>query len=274
VRLNVYDAIGQRYGRQRRSDPRIAARLTAALGDARSVLNVGAGTGSYEPTERRVVAVEPSTVMLSQRSRAAAPAVQGRAEALPFADGAFDVVMGVLTVHHWTDQLRGLAECVRVARDRVVLLTWDPSSDGFWLVQEYLPEFIALDRRRFPSMATYASAFGSGARVEVAEMPIPCDCVDGFLGAYWARPAAYLDDAVRAGISSFAHLGTESGLQRLRADLVSGAWHARHSHLLAANALDIGYRLVVGHLPDSRSSNDMRYVSDGGLERDRRQASP
>jgi SAM-dependent methyltransferase len=246
--MPVYDTIGRDYARRRRPDPRIAAQLMAALGDARSVLNVGAGTGSYEPDDRPVVAVEPSGVMLAQRSPDAAPAVQARAEALPFPDRVFDAVTAVLTLHHWADRAGGLAECARVARQRVVLLTWDPAADAFWLVQEYLPSFAEVDRRQFPPMAEYGEAFGPGARVEVATVPVPRDCVDGFLGAYWAQPAAYLDPAVRAGISSFALLGAESGLERLRADLASGAWHARHGHLLAADALDIGYRLVVAHL--------------------------
>jgi len=244
----LYDTIGRGYARRRRPDARIASRLMAALGDARSVLNVGAGTGAYEPTDRSVVAVEPSAVMIAQRASGAAPAVQARAEALPFRDQAFDAVMAVLTLHHWTDRARGLAECARVARQRVVLLTWDPGADAFWLVQDYLPAFAEIDRRQFPPMSGYGEAFGDGARVEVEAVPVPRDCADGFLGAYWARPAAYLDPAVRAGISSFAHPGTEPGLERLAADLASGAWNDRHGHLLEADALDLGYRLVVARL--------------------------
>jgi SAM-dependent methyltransferase len=243
-----YDAIGRGYGRARRADPRIAARLAAALGDARSVLNVGAGAGSYEPADRRVVAVEPSRVMLDQRPAGAAPAVQGRAEALPFGDGSFDAAMAVLTVHHWADPARGLAECVRVARARIVLLTFDPAADPFWLVRDYFPEFLAADREAFPSLAESAGAFGAGTRLEVSPVPIPRDCADGFLGAYWARPAAYLEADVRAGISSFARPGTEAGLERLRADLADGTWHARNGRLLEADTLDLGYRLVVARL--------------------------
>ncbi len=246
----VYDTIGRGYARQRRTDPRIAAHLTAALGDARSVLNVGAGSGSYEPADRYVVAVEPSAVMIAQRPPSAAPAVRARAEALPFPDRSYDAAMAVLTLHHWADRAGGLAECARVARERVVLLTWDPAADTFWLMQEYFPEFIEADRRQFLELPAYAEAFGPGARVRVAAVPVPRDCVDGFLGAYWARPEAYLDPAVRAGISSFALPGTEPGLERLRADLGSGAWHARHGRLLAEDALDLGYRLVVADLPD------------------------
>ena len=187
-----YDTIGRGYARQRRPDPRIAAHLTAALGDARSVLNVGAGSGSYEPDDRKVMALEPSAVMLAQRSDDAAPSVRGRAEALPFRDRAFDATMAVLTLHHWTNQARGLAECARVARDRVVLLTWDPDADAFWLLREYLPAFADADRAVFPRIVAYREIFGEGVRVEVVPVPVPRNCIDGFLGAFWARPDAYL----------------------------------------------------------------------------------
>lgn len=248
----LYDAIGQTYARKRQPDPRIAARLADALGHARTVLNVGAGSGSYEPADRQVVAVEPSAVMVAQRPAGAAPAVRARAEALPFAERSFDAVQAILTLHHWTDRPRGLAECARVARERVVLLTWDPDADAFWLVREYLPVLAEADRRQFPRMTAYAEAFGPHARVEIAAVPVPRDCVDGFFGAYWARPDAYLDPAVRAGISSFSLPGCDEGLERLRRDLASGAWHARHGELLQVDALDLGYRLVVAHLPGRR----------------------
>ena len=243
----LYDTIGRGYAQRRRPDPRIAARLVAALGDARSVLNVGAGAGSYEPSDRSVVAVEPSAVMLAQRPTGAAAAVQARAEALPFPDRAFDAAMAVLTLHHWTDRVGGLAECTRVARERVVLLTWDPAADAVWLVREYFPEFAETDRKLFPPIAAYAEVFGPDARVEISAVPVPRDCIDGFVGAYWARPEAYLDPAVRKGMSSFGRPGLEGGLERLRADLASGAWHSRHGHLLGLDALDLGYRLVVAH---------------------------
>lgn len=246
--MSDYDHIGRGYAQQRRPDPRIAARLATALGDARSVLNVGAGAGSYEPADQRVIALEPSRVMIAQRAAGAAPAVQARAEALPFADRSFDAAMAVLTLHHWADRAGGLAECVRVARDRVVLLTFDAVARGFWLVRDYFPEFLELDRRQFPPMADYAALFGPHARIEIEAVPVPRDCVDGFLGAYWARPEAYLDPAVRAGISSFARCDVSAGVERLRADLASGAWHARNGALLEQDALDIGYRLVVAKL--------------------------
>lgn len=246
--MSDYDSIGKGYAGQRRPDPRIAARLATALGGARTVLNVGAGTGSYEPADPRVVALEPSRVMIAQRAPGTAPAVQARAEALPFADRRFDATMAVLTLHHWNDRARGLAECARVARERVVLLTFDAFAQGFWLVRDYFPEFLELDRRQFPPVGDHAALFGGRVDVAIEAVPVPRDCVDGFLGAYWARPHAYLDPAVRAGISSFARCETAAGIERLRADLASGAWHARNGELLEQDALDLGYRLVVATL--------------------------
>ncbi|HSU16116.1 class I SAM-dependent methyltransferase [Longimicrobium sp.] len=242
----AYDAIGTTYVRHRRPDPRIAAAVAEALGDAASVVNVGAGAGAYEPDDRPVAAAEPSAVMLAQRARGAAPAVQARAEALPFADSSAGAVMAVLTIHHWADAARGLAECARVARDRVVLLTFDPESAGFWLVQDYFPAIHELDARTMPTLPAIASVLGE---IEVRPVPIPADCADGFLGAYWRRPAAYLDPEVRAGISVFARIGgLEPALGRLRGDLASGAWHARHGHLLERGELDIGYRIVISRI--------------------------
>jgi SAM-dependent methyltransferase len=216
-------------------------------------LNVGAGTGSYEPCDREVVAAEPSLVMLAQRTRRSAPAVQARAEALPFADAAFDAVLAVLTLHHWSDQRAGLGECVRVGRERVVIFTFDPASDGFWLTKDYFPEFMARDRAQFPSLDVLTTAFGPAARVVTQPVPIPKDCVDGFLGAFWARPSSYLDPRVRAGISSFARGEAGAGLTRLRAHLADGTWHARYGHLLELDALDIGYRIVIAELSARRA---------------------
>ena len=245
---SLYDRIGRDYAQHRRADPRIAAAIDAALGAARSVVNVGAGTGSYEPRERDVIAVEPSSVMLAQRPAPSYPAVQARAEALPFGDAVFDAALCVLTLHHWTDRSRGLRECIRVARDRVVLVTFDPSAAGFWLSQRYLPELMELDRRQFPTMDELRAIFGARARVDVQPLPIPNDCLDGFLGAFWARPYAYLDPRARAGISSFARIDAGAGLARLRADLSNGTWKNEHGHLLSMTALDIGYRIVVARV--------------------------
>lgn len=215
-----------------------------ALGDAETVLNVGAGTGSYEPSGRRVLAVEPSRVMIAQRPARAHPSVRASAEHLPFRADAFDAAMAVLTVHHWSDRRAGLAEMRRVARGPVVLLTWDPAHTGFWLVRDYFPEILEVDRRIFPDIADLAAVLG---RVEVSAVPVPHDCADGFLGAYWRRPAAYLDEGVRAGISTFARVrDVPARIERLRADLGSGRWAERNAELLGLEELDLGYRLVIG----------------------------
>jgi SAM-dependent methyltransferase len=187
--------------------------------------------------------VEPSAVMLQQRPPQAAPAVQSIAERLPFLNAAFDAAMAVLTVHHWSDLETGLRELSRVAGDRIVLLTWDPSSDGFWLMRDYFPEFLAADRTRLPSIDRLLASVGDG---RVIPVPIPHDCVDGFLGAYWRRPEQYLNPGIRSGISSFATCGDLSPLQTLEQHLVTGEWHRRYGELLEADELDIGYRLVVG----------------------------
>jgi SAM-dependent methyltransferase len=239
----LYDTIGVGYGGQRRPDPRIAAAIGEALGDAASVVNVGAGTGSYEPVDRPVVAVEPSLAMIGQRRAGSAPAVQATATELPFRDDAFDAALAILTVHHWPDRVRGLSELARVARQRVVLVTWDPAFTGFWLVDEYFPEIGAIDRRIFPSLEEVRQALGG---VEVSPLLIPHDCSDGFLGAYWRRPHAYLDAEVRGAMSTFTKLGdVDTGLARLRGDLDDGTWQQRYGTLLGRREVDLGYRLIV-----------------------------
>jgi SAM-dependent methyltransferase len=240
----LYDAIGRGYSARRRPDPRIAAALAGALGDAESVLNVGAGAGSYEPDDRLVVAVEPAWSMIRQRAAGSAPVVQASAVGLPFGDKAFAAALAVLTIHHWPDRPRGLAEMARVARRRVVALTWDPATTReFWLVDDYFPEIAVIDRPIFPSLADFERAWGV---LDVRRVPVPHDCVDGFLGAYWRRPAAYLNADVRAAISTFSKVGdVETGLGRLRRDLEDGTWTRRHGHLRERTELDLGYRLVV-----------------------------
>ena len=241
-----YDRIGQGYVASRRPDARIARAIVSALGDAASLVNVGAGAGSYEPPDRRVVAVEPSVEMIRQRPRDAAPAVRGVAEHLPFRTGAFDAALAVLTVHHWTDVAAGLAELRRVGRRRVVILTWDPACHtGFWLIDEYLPALLDLDIARFPTLSAVARSMPG---MRATPVPIPHDCVDGFLGAFWRRPEAYLDPNVRRAISGFAQLPrerVEDCVTRLDADLRSGAWDRRFGHLRSLDALDLGYRLIV-----------------------------
>ncbi|HEX8365099.1 MAG TPA: class I SAM-dependent methyltransferase [Allosphingosinicella sp.] len=236
-----YDRIGLNYAQLRRPDPRIAAAIEAALGPAETVLNVGAGTGSYEPTGRQVVAVEPSIEMIRKRPASAAQAVRASAEDLPFGDGAFDASMAILTIHHWADKETGLREMRRVTRGPIVLLTFDPSSRP-WLT-DYLPELAALDEAQMPAMSDYESWLGP---VEAIPVLVPHDCSDGFLYAYWRRPHAYLDPLVRSGSSSFWAIGDAGpGLQRLKRDLETGEWERRYADLLARDAYDAGYRLVV-----------------------------
>jgi SAM-dependent methyltransferase len=249
----LYDEIGRGYTATRGQDPRIAQALWRALGDADSVLNVGAGAGAYEPPDRNVLAAEPSGTMIAQRPAGAAPVVQASAEALPLPDDSFDAVMAVLSDHHWRDRLRGLRELRRVARRRVVLFNADPAqADQFWLSREYLPEFLDLIPAQYrdpgPWEEELAHVLGP---VSLHPVPIPHDCHDGFYGAYWRRPDAYLDPRVRAGISVFAHLpptAVQSGLARLRADLTDGTWQARHADLAGLEELDLGYRVVVAEL--------------------------
>ena len=245
-----YERIGRGYGEQRRADPRLARAIIEALGDAGSVVNVGAGTGSYEPAARGTVAVEPAALMIAQRPPNAAPCVRGYAERLPFGDGTFDAGLAVLTIHHWSDWHAGLRELVRVVRKRVVLSTWDPDCGGFWLMKDYLPSMLELDRRRFPTLGALRAELGD---VQVRTVPIPHDCTDGFLGAYWRRPTSFLDPAIRRGISSFSPDYLDAGLARLAADLESGAWARKHGHLLEQTQLDIGYRLVVATIGGSRA---------------------
>ncbi|MBO6505836.1 MAG: class I SAM-dependent methyltransferase [Kordiimonadaceae bacterium] len=241
----IYDTIGKGYTGKRVPDPRIAAAIHGALGQAKTVLNVGAGTGSYEPTDRNVTALEPSTEMIQQRPQGAAKVVQGFSENIPFADNQFDAAMAVLTVHHWTNFEAGIREMQRVAKERLVILTFDPAAPYFWLA-DYLPEIIELDQPIMPPIAKFADLLGE---VKVSSVPIPNDCTDGFLGAYWQRPHAYLDPEVRAAISTFAKLEeAPKALQELEADLKSGAWEERYGHMNALKELDIGYRLVTAEL--------------------------
>jgi SAM-dependent methyltransferase len=241
----LYDTIGATYTVTRRTEPRIAAQVWAALGDARTVLNVGAGTGSYEPPDRDVSAVEPSPVMRAQRPRDAAPCVAATAENLPFEDQSFDAAMAFATLHHWKDPIAGLQEMRRVAR-RVVVFTHDGSDTElrrFWLTRDYLPEFADLVAGR-PTIAELANVIGARAEPVL----VPWDCADGFYEAYWRRPEAYLDENVRRGISVWARVGPEAeqrAVRRLRADLTSGRWAARNRDLAGLDAAELGLRLLI-----------------------------
>jgi SAM-dependent methyltransferase len=238
----LYDTIGARYSDYRHPDPRIATALNAELGQAVNIVNIGAGVGSYEPQDRDLVAVEPSQVMISQRAKNGAPIVQARAESLPFKDAAFDAATAILTIHHWSDIERGLLEACRVARSRVVLLTWVGFGQDFWLL-DYLPQIREIDEPLFPSIEDLAHCLGP---VRVTPVPIPQDCTDGFLCAYWRRPYSYLDEGVRSAISTFSRvLDIHDGLRQLEEDLKSGVWQRRYGHLFQADRMDFGYRLVV-----------------------------
>ena len=240
------ELLGGGYAAQRRPDPRIAARIRAALGDARSVVNVGAGAGSYEPDDLDVVAVEPSEVMRAQRPAGAARCVAARAEDLPFADGEFDAALAVLTVHHWGDWRAGCAELRRVS-GRCVVLTWDPAvAQSFWLVAEYVPSLLDTDRRHFP--ATLADQVQALGATRVEPVPVPHDCSDGFLGAHWRSTRALPGPGRAARHERLRQDGGGPRRRRPRApqrDLESGAWAERHRDLLAREELDLGYRLLV-----------------------------
>jgi SAM-dependent methyltransferase len=240
----LYDTIGATYTATRRTEPRIAAQLWSALGDARTVLNVGAGTGSYEPPDRDVTAVEPSAVMRAQRPAGAARCVAATAERLPFEDASFDAAMAFATVHHWPDPVAGLREMRRVAR-RVVVFTCETTEESwrrrFWLTRDYLPEVAAT---RVGLATKLAEAVG--ARIE--PVPVPWDCGDGFFEAYWRRPEAYLDESVRRGISVWISVGRDAeqrAVRSLRDDLASGRWAERNRDIVELDAAELGLRLVI-----------------------------
>lgn len=243
--MALYDTIGQTYRSTRLPDPRIAAEILDALGDVDSVLNVGAGTGSYEPAQT-VVAVEPSAVMIAQRPPGSAPVVQAVAERLPLRDKCVDAAMGVLTVHHWSDVDTGLAEMRRVARERIVLLTSRPEVIAkYWLLADYLPAAAPSDATLDIPIDRLVSLLPGARAITV---PVPRDCTDGFGAAYWGRPEAYLDPVVRGGISLLARTDPAAladGLDRLRAELDSGRWDEKYGYLRELDAYDVGHCLVV-----------------------------
>jgi ubiquinone/menaquinone biosynthesis C-methylase UbiE len=236
-----YDTIGVNYAELRKPDHRIAEAIEQALGTAPTVLNVGAGTGSYEPNSREVTAIEPSIEMIRKRKSSAAPVIQATADKLPFADDTFDAAMAILTIHHWPDKEAGLREVRRVTRGRIVLLTFDPSVRP-WLT-DYFPQLSVLDDAQMPKMDDYARWLGS---IQVEPLFVPYDCSDGFLYAYWRRPEAYLDPRIRSGSSSFWSIeDLDIGLQKLSNDVLSGEWDRRYGYLKLMNEYDAGYRLVI-----------------------------
>jgi hypothetical protein len=242
-----YDLHGNGYAEQRHPDPRIAALLLATIGDARTVLNVGAGAGSYEPPDRHVVAIEPSAIMRRQRPAHLARAVPAIAERLPLADGSVDASMAVFTVHQWSNPREGLRELRRVTCGPVVIMTLDPDLLGSWWFARYVPELIAIERGRFPPIAVIRSSLGEPA--DVQSVPIPFDCTDGFVEAFYGRPERLLDPAVRAAQSLWGFgpaKAQERFVAELARDLQSGAWDREHGHLRGLAEFDGGLRLVIG----------------------------
>lgn len=237
-----YDDKASFYVQIRKSDPRISQQIHQALDGCDSILNVGAGTGSYEPEVPNLIALEPSMNMIRQRKNQTG-VIQAYAEEIPFADKSFDAVMAVLTIHHWSDLSKGLAECKRIARKKVIILTWDPESDGFWLTQQYFPQILEIDRKIFPTLSMLQALLGSAS---IEKVLIPADCKDGFLGSYWKRPEAYLKDTVRAGISSFSKLSVpQENLDKLQQDILNGYWSEKNAHLLSLDSYDLAYRLII-----------------------------
>lgn len=247
---SFYDQVGLGYRAARQPDPRIVMQIHEALGDARTIVNVGAGAGAYEPYDREVLAIEPSKQMIAQRGPELAPAIRGHAENLPLAADSVDAAMACMTLHHWADWRVGVQELRRVARKRVVIFTYDYAyAKRFWLLRDYLPKLARLYCARFPAIDEQRVA--TGDEVKIDPVPIPYDCEDGFLAAYWRRPRAYLDERVRSAMSIFHLPGAEQlldGLQLLANDLQTGRWEKRNHDILEREELDLGYRLLVTEL--------------------------
>lgn len=245
----AYDRMGIGYSAVRRPEPRISVRIEAAFGDADSVLNVGAGTGSYEPADREVTAIEPSREMIAQRPPGSAPVIQGFAEDLPFEDGSFDAAMALITVHHWGDLEAGLAEMVRVARQRVIVLTFTPvPPEEHWMRRDYFPGILDFHTRVMPPIEDLTALLPNAS---VEPVPIPSGCTDGFWLAIWDRPEMHLDPDIRRASSSWHQMPAdevEHGLAKLQADLESGRWDKRNGHLRETPQLDVGLRLVTAEL--------------------------
>lgn len=245
----AYDTLGRGYAKTRRPDPQIAAAIEAALGDARTVVNVGAGAGSYEPAGLEVTAVEPSATMIAQRPPDAAPVVQASAEQLPFPDRSFDAAMAVQTIHHWADLDTGLAELRRVTRRRIVIVTFDPEAVAdLWIVRDYFPGMLALKRRSPISSAVAARKLGA---TRILPLPIPRECEDLFFAALWGRPEMLFEEEVVTPMwvwNGMSERERREGRERLAADLASGTWDERHDHLRTLPELDVGLRIVVAEL--------------------------
>lgn len=241
-----YDEHGKGYSGYRQTDPRIAAYVSQALNSAETVLNVGAGAGSYEPADRYVAAVEPSEVMRRQREKSnKAPAVIGSAESLPFDDNAFDAVMAMVTIHHWGDMEKGLCELRRVARDRVVVLTFDPHAlDSFWNVH-YFPAVVEAERHRYPTLDFITHCLGKKNVIQA--IPVPFDCTDGFQEAFYGRPEAFLNKDIRSAQSAWGFISDELEehyVKNFAAELKSGAWDEKYGELRKTKTFTGALRLI------------------------------
>jgi SAM-dependent methyltransferase len=245
----IYETIGEGYAKARLPDPRIAQAIVSVLGEAWSIVNVGAGTGNYEPTDRAVVAVEPACAMLAQRSVMRIPAVRAVAEALPFDDHTFDAALAMFTLHHWHDLAAGLREMRRVARRQVVVLNEPEIGHRFWIAEYFAEAAVMHSEKYAPRVADLRHHLDVQ---DVLVLPIPADCTDGFIGAYWCRPEAYLDGRVRASMSVFAQMPPDiltRGIRRLQRELADGTWDRRFGFLRELASYDVGYRIVVAEKP-------------------------
>jgi SAM-dependent methyltransferase len=240
-----YGIVGQHYSSLRRPDPRIAEVIHAELDSAESIVNIGAGTGSYEPFDKQIAAVEPSDTMIAQRiNRENTTIYRAHAENLPFQSDSYDMALAILTIHHWDNWQKGLQEALRVARTKVVLFTWVGMSEGFWLF-DYFPEIEHIDKDLFPSVRQLSKVLGN---IDVKKVPIPADCTDGFMCAYWSRPECYLNLKIRSAISTFSRIkGVEKGVKKLSRDLENGEWDRKYGYLQDLPEFDFGYRLVVSN---------------------------
>jgi SAM-dependent methyltransferase len=238
----IYDDIGINYSVRRCTDPKIANQLYLELEGAARIVNIGAGTGSYEPENVDLVAVEPSSEMISQRKTDSHRVEQAFAEKLPFENNSFSHAMTVLSMHHWENRALAFSEINRVATQKFVAITWDPTSDPFWLTRDYFPEIYEMDKGIFPGLEEFDEHFDE---VKINTLMIPGDCQDGLLAAFWKRPKAYLDSKVRQSTSPFAKVkNLAKCLQKLKDDLASGAWAKKNHALLNSSSLDVGYRII------------------------------
>jgi SAM-dependent methyltransferase len=244
-----YDKNGARYSTSRQTDPAIAAYIYRALGDAKTILNVGAGSGSYEPTDRFVISVEPSVTMRAQRLlNHKSPAVIGKADDLPFDDRSFDVATAFLTIHHWPDIKKGLAEMRRVTRSQIIIMTYDPDALGIFWNAEYFPEVIEVEKQRYPRIQSLVNVLGGNA--EVQEIPVPLNCLDGFQEAFYGRPEAFLEKEVRKAMSAWGFISEdrqELMVKRLSDDLSSGEWDRKFGYLRTQPTFSGALRLVIGN---------------------------